>query len=101
MKPGLWIAISGMILSAATAGLAQSVEQGGLIENLQVKEISVAEIDSSHVKVTVNLSLIPQKTATLKDIQLCSLHLNGLPVFAAPLSQEPLLSAFGYGNHHG
>jgi hypothetical protein len=80
-----------MILSAATAGLAQSVEQGGLIENLQVKEISVAEIDSSHVKVTVNLSLIPQKTATLKDIQLCSLHLNGLPVFAAPLSQELLL----------
>jgi len=36
----------------------------------------------------VNLNLVPGQTATLKDIQLCSLHLNGLPVFAAPLHQE-------------
>ena len=91
MKSGLWFAISGMVLSAATAGVGQSAGQGAAIGNLQVKDIGVAEIDSSHVKVAVNLMLVPEQTATLKDIQLCSLRLNGLPVFAAPMNQEVLL----------
>jgi hypothetical protein len=90
MKSGLWVALTGTILLAA-AGAAQSPGPAAPIGVMQVKEVGVAEIDTSHVKVMVNLMLVPEQTATLKDMQLCSLRLNGLPVFAAPLLQEVLL----------
>jgi hypothetical protein len=52
----------------------------------------VAEIDKSHVKLVVDLNLIPSQSATLENLRLCSLHLNGLPVFAAPLNQEMVIN---------
>jgi hypothetical protein len=91
MKAALSIAVMGMILSAATIGQAQSVEQASTLGKIGVKDISVVEIDSSHVKVGVALEVTSTQSATLKNIRLCSLRLNGQQVFAAPLNQEILL----------
>jgi hypothetical protein len=91
MKAALSIAVMGMILSAATIGQAQSVEQASTLGKIGVKDISVVEIDSSHVKVGVALEVTSAQSATLKNIRLCSLRLNGQQVFAAPLNQEILL----------
>jgi hypothetical protein len=66
-------------------------EQPATFGNLQVKSVSVAEIDTEHVKVAVDLTLVPSQSATLNDLRLCSLRLNGLPVFAAPVEQEIVL----------
>jgi hypothetical protein len=55
---------------------------------IQVKNVSISGISVSHVEVSVSLMLVPSQSATLKNIQICSLRLNGLPVFAAPLTQE-------------
>ena len=91
MKTALTAALTGAILLAATAGLAQPTPQPAAISSLQVKGISMVEIDTNHVRVSVNLTLVPAQSATLKDLRLCSLRLNGLPVFASPLDQEIVL----------
>jgi len=91
MKTGICIAVFGVVLSMASAVQAQIVAQAALIGTIQVKEISVVEINSSQVKVSMNLGLVPARSATLKNIRLCSLRLNGQPVFAAPLNQEIVL----------
>jgi hypothetical protein len=65
--------------------------QAPTVGEFQVKEINVAEIDTSHVKLVVDLSLTPAQSATLENLRLCSFHLNGLPVFAEPLNQELLI----------
>jgi hypothetical protein len=88
MKPGSFVAASGFILLAAAAAWAQSPGQAATIGALQVKEISVAEVDQTHIKVAVNLSVVPEKTVTLSNLRLCSLRLNGQSVFAEPLNQE-------------
>lgn len=61
------------------------------VSGLDVKSFHLLEIDTSHIKVSVELSLIPAQSVTLSDVRLCSLRLNGLPVFAAPLEQEIVL----------
>jgi hypothetical protein len=91
MKTALSAAFTGAILLAATAGLSQPVSQPAAFGSLQVKGISMVEIDTNHVRVSVNLALVPSQSATLKDLRLCSLRLNGLPVFASPLDQEIVL----------
>ena len=52
----------------------------------------MVEIDTSHLKLAVDLNLVAVRTATLENLRLCSLHLNGLPVFASPLNQELVLN---------
>ncbi len=91
MKTSLFFAAAGAILLASAAALAQSATQSVSVGVMQVKEINLAEIDSTHVRVAVDLDLVPAKSATLKDLHLCSLSLNGLPVFAEPLNQEIVL----------
>ncbi len=77
-----------MALGAA-GGLAQT---GSLaIGTLQVRDINVVEIDTSHVKAAVDLTLVPAQSITLAEMRLCSLRLNGMPVFAEPLQQEIVL----------
>jgi hypothetical protein len=88
MKAALRVAIAGMSVLAAAGGRAQPVMQTPTVGEFQVKEINVAEIDTSHVKLVVDLNLIPSQSVTLENLRLCSLHLNGLPVFALPLNQE-------------
>jgi hypothetical protein len=58
---------------------------------IEVKNVSIAAFSASHVEVGVTLTLVPTQSVTLKDIQLCALRLNGLPVFAAPLDQAVAL----------
>jgi hypothetical protein len=87
MKASMRIVIAVMIAWTAN-GIAQHAVQTAMIDTLQVKEVNVTEIDASHVKLGVDLNLTAKQTVTLENMRLCSLHLNGLPVFAAPLNQE-------------
>jgi hypothetical protein len=92
MKAVLSVAIAGMSVLATAGGLAQPVTQAPTVGDFQVKEINVAEIDSSHVKLIVDLSLTATQSATLENLRLCSFHLNGQPVFASPLNQEIVIN---------
>jgi hypothetical protein len=92
MKAVLRVAIAGMSVLAAAVGLAQPGPQAPTVGNFQVKEINVAEIDTSHVKLIVDLSLTATQSATLENLRLISFHLNGQPVFASPLNQEIVIN---------
>jgi hypothetical protein len=88
--------LAGLGAVAAMGGMASGAAQTlgaatPAIGNIQVKAISVTEIDTSHVKVAVDLILTPMQSATLEDMRLCSLRLNGMPVFAEPLRQQIVL----------
>ncbi len=91
MKFRFVVAVSGIVLLAATSARPQPAVPAPVLGGLQVKDISLIEIDTAHVRVAVNLTVVPGQSATLKDLRLCSLRLNGLPVFAAPLDQEIVL----------
>jgi hypothetical protein len=90
-----WAAASGMAQSAGPAQPAavpaQPAVQAAMLQNLQVKEVNLAEIDTSHVKLAVDLNLTAAQSVTMESVRLCSIHLNGMPVFAAPLNQEIVL----------
>jgi len=88
MKTSLKVAAAGSILMACSAGWAQPEAQKTAIGNLDMKQIAVVEIDPSHVRVAVNLTVVPAQTATLVNMRLCAMRLNGQPVFAAQLNQE-------------
>jgi len=92
MKAVLRVAIAGMSVLAAAGGLAQPGQQAPTVGDFQVKEINVAEIDTSHVKLIVDLSLTATQSATLENLRLISFHLNGQPVFASPLNQEMVIN---------
>jgi hypothetical protein len=95
MKSGFLVAFGCALMSAAVCAKPQAAvpapAQAPVLGSLQVKDISLIEIDTAHVRVAVNLTVVPGQSATLKDLRLCSLRLNGLPVFAAPLDQEIVL----------
>jgi hypothetical protein len=103
MNLAMRVAIAGMIAWAAASGVAQQAGpsqpaapaqpavQTATLQNLQVKEVNLAEIDTSHVKLAVDLNLTSAQSVTMESVRLCSLHLNGMPVFAAPLNQEIVL----------
>jgi hypothetical protein len=81
-----------MNVLAAAGGLAQPVTQSPTVGDFQFKEVNVAEIDSSHVKLVVDLTLAATKSATLENLRLFSFHLNGQQVFASPLNQEMVIN---------
>jgi hypothetical protein len=91
MKSGFLVAAIGIVLLAGASAWAQPAASAPVLGSLQVKDISLIEIDTAHVRVAVNLTVVPGQSATLKDLRLCSLRLNGMPVFAAPLDQEIVL----------
>jgi hypothetical protein len=91
MKPGWQAAAAINVLLAATVGWGQSATERLKFGDLQVQGVSVVEIDTSHVQVKVDSTLTPTQSVTLKSVQLCSLHLNGMPVFAAPLDEVIVL----------
>ncbi|MGA2890115.1 MAG: hypothetical protein ABSE51_18870 [Terracidiphilus sp.] len=91
MNAALRVAIAGMSAWAAVGMMAQPAAQAAALGDLQVKEVSVAEIDTAHVRLAVDLNLTAAQSVTLENLRLCSLRLNGLPVFAAPLNQELVL----------
>jgi hypothetical protein len=67
------------------AGSATSANGFGQIT---VKDTHIAEFDSSHIRIAVDLVVTPSRGATLEGLQLTSLRLNGLPVYAEPLTQS-------------
>jgi len=91
MKGFLRFAVGGVLALSGLAGWSQTAGQAATIGKMEVKEISVVEIDMTHVKVTVDLSVTPAQSVTMKNLRLCSLSLNGMPVFAEPLNQETVL----------
>jgi len=92
MKAVLRVAIAGMSVLVAAGGLAQPGQQAPTVGDFQVKEVNVAEIDTSHVKLIVDLTLTATQSATLENLRLFSFHLNGQPVFASPLNQEMVIN---------
>jgi len=58
---------------------------------MKVVGTSISEIDPSHLRVAVDLSVTPSRSATLSGVRLTSLKLNGLPVYAEPLNEEIVL----------
>ena len=92
MKASIYSAIAGLCAFAAAGSLAQPAGQPAMAGDLQGrKEVNLSEIDTSHVKLAVDLNLTAAQSVTMESLRLCSLHLNGLPVFAAPLNQEIVL----------
>ncbi|MGA3373849.1 MAG: hypothetical protein ABSC48_19065 [Terracidiphilus sp.] len=91
MKAMVHLAMAGLCALATAGCLAQTAGQPAKVGDLQVKEVNLSEIDTSHVKLAVDLNLTAAQSATFENLRLCSLHLNGLPVFAAPLNQEIVL----------
>lgn len=88
MKAGSIILACCLMFSGCIPSIAQSTGQAATIGALDVKEIGFAELDASHVKIAVNLSIIPAQTVTLRNLRLCGLKLNSQPVFAEPIQQE-------------
>ncbi len=96
MKVAMRVAIAGICALAAggwaqTVVPAQSVTPASMFQDLKVKEVNLSEIDTSHVKLAVDLNLTAAQSVTMESLRIGSLHLNGLPVFAAPLNQEIVL----------
>jgi hypothetical protein len=94
MNAVLRIATSGICACWAISGISQPVPPAqptaasALIEELKVKEVGLAEIDTSHVKLAVDLNLTATQSVTMESLRIGSLRLNGLPVYTAPLNQE-------------
>ena len=96
-------AVAGLCVLAAVGGVAQTAEsahtvtqtqavtQASMVEALNVKEVGLAEIDASHIKLSVDLILTAAQSVTMESLRIGSLHINGLPVYAAPLNQEIVL----------
>jgi len=83
------------LLSSAAAPLAAQTDATPAatpatgIAQVAVKSTQIAEIDSNHLRIAVDLSAIPGRTITLENLRLTGLRLNGLPVYAQPLA-EPI-----------
>ena len=96
MNLAMRFAVAGLCAWAAggvaqTAEPAQATAPASMVEALNVKEVGLAEIDTSHIKLSVDLNLTAAQSVTMDSLRISSLHINGLPVFAAPLNQEIVL----------
>jgi hypothetical protein len=96
MMPRTWIPWLAVLLALAPIAGAQpdALKPAGdpaAMGAIQVKNISISAFSVSHVEMGVTLALVPAQSVTLKNLQICSLRLNGLPVFASPLDQEIVL----------
>jgi hypothetical protein len=56
--------------------------------SVSVKGVSIAEFDSSHLRIAVALAATANRSVTMETLHITSLRLNGLPVYAEPLSQQ-------------
>lgn len=96
MMPKTWIRLLAVLLALTPIAGAQpdALKPAGdpaPMGAIQVKNISISAFSVSHVEMGVTLALVPAQSVTLKNLQICSLRLNGLPVFAAPLDQDIVL----------
>ncbi|MGA9068614.1 MAG: hypothetical protein WB424_00070, partial [Terracidiphilus sp.] len=97
MNLAMRFALAGLCALTAAGGVAQTAEPAqtaapaSMVDDLKVKEVGLAEIDTSHIKLSVDLNLTAAQSVTMESLRISSLHINGLPVFAAPLNQEIVL----------
>jgi len=78
-------------LSWSLVNAAQSVPNlsaSGGLGVIKVQGTRVAEVDNSQLRIAIDLVITPSQTATLEDLRLASLRINGLPAFAEPLTQQ-------------
>jgi hypothetical protein len=88
MKPPSWLAgISLVVLFGAPVRALVDLPPTEL-GSIQVKSVNVGTIDTSHLEIAVTLVLTPTQSCTITQLQLRTLHLNGLPVYAAPVQQD-------------
>jgi hypothetical protein len=55
---------------------------------VNIRNVSVAEVDSNHVRIAVDLATTPSRSVTLENLRLTSLRLNEMPVFAEAITQR-------------
>jgi hypothetical protein len=91
MKARLWFASLALIIPSFVFAQAQPDLPATDFGPIQVKSANIGTIDTSHLEIVVSLALTPGQSGTLKNLQLCSLRMNGLPVFANPVEQEIVL----------
>ena len=68
--------------SQPDAGLGQAE-----IGQVSIKGARIAQVDMSHIRMAVDLTITPGRSAVLENFKLASLRLNGLPLFAEELDQ--------------
>ena len=75
----------------AQAGESGAVEAQSNMDSslgqVTVKNTSIVEFDTSHVRIAVDLTASPPRNVTVEGLRLTSLRLNGLPVYAQALTQ--------------
>ncbi|MFC5865220.1 hypothetical protein ACFPT7_23140 [Acidicapsa dinghuensis] len=60
---------------------------GASFGQITVKHTSVAEVDSSHVRISVDMVTTPSRNVTVESVRLTGLKLNGMPVYAEAMHQ--------------
>jgi len=83
--PLVLLAFSTTTSYAQSADVATSVDSA--FGQIRVRKTNIAEVDSTHLRVSVDTSITPSRKVTLQNLRLVSLRLNGLPVYAEPLLQ--------------
>jgi len=63
---------------AADPGLATGVGQ------ILVRSVRFTDVDTSRLRIAVDLTLTPTRSLTVQDLRLSGLRFNGLPIFADP-----------------
>ena len=54
---------------------AKAVAPASMVEDLKVKEVGLAEIDTSHIKLAVDLNLTATQSVTMESLRIGSLHI--------------------------
>jgi hypothetical protein len=87
------VAVAVAMLLAATCLRAQTETRPdpslGQVDigQVAIKGARIAQVDMSHIRMAVDLTITPGRSAVLENFKLASLRLNGLPLFAEELDQ--------------
>ena len=83
-----------LLCTAASQSIAQipaEVDTASSLGHVGVKDARIAQVDTSHIRIAVDLTITSSRGATLENFRLAGLRLNGLPVFAETLTQPVTL----------
>jgi hypothetical protein len=87
------VAVAVVMLVAVSGLLAQTETQPdpsfGQVEigQVNIKGARIAQVDTSHIRMAVDVTITPGRSAVLENFKLASLRLNGLHLFAEELDQ--------------
>lgn len=97
MAPCAVVLIAGVSLFAPAGAWARGGESGSgdsvtttdtSFGQITVKHASMVEVDSSHVRIAVDMVTTPARSVTVESVRLTGLKLNGLPVYAEAIRQS-------------